>query len=382
MTQIPKTREDWIDGLRIMAGLSMVGLHATVDVHGNPFPQADADARLPAMVLRMLFYTARTEVFILLSLFLLILSLDRRPRGYRTTLSEHVRRLLPPFLFWTLFYSVFNLMKASHFGYASAVWNELANPASWIGYLFLGDVKYHMHFLPTLLGVLVAYPMFVIAIRYPILGLGLIGFIYLRWQLGQWAYSQFWDHALLPFVVRTIKIISYLGYGLAAGALVGIWLNHRQAIRTCAFKLPLLLAIAVLLIAKFDAIKDVIETGRWTYNHQFGFWADFLMPILLFAGAMSLARSHWPKTLTQLAPLSFGLYLCHPIFMDLAEIALPNDLSPISQIAFKLSIVVPATFGAVWLLSRTRAFAWTVGLGPLPALGSRLTAHLRKESQC
>ncbi len=100
----PETgRHAWIDALRVCAGVSMVGLHVTADAQGQPFPDADPAARLAPMVLRALLYTARTELFLMISVMLLVIALARRPRGYGTVIVQHARRLLVPYAFWTLF---------------------------------------------------------------------------------------------------------------------------------------------------------------------------------------------------------------------------------------------------------------------------------------
>ena len=66
------TRQTWIDALRLTAGLSMVGLHATADATGQPFPDAELAERVAPMLLRAVLYTARTELFLIISLFLLL----------------------------------------------------------------------------------------------------------------------------------------------------------------------------------------------------------------------------------------------------------------------------------------------------------------------
>ena len=114
-------RQTWIDALRLFAGVSMVGLHVTADAQGQPFPDADPAARLAPMVLRALLYTARTELFLMISVMLLLMALSRRPRSYGTVMAEQARRLLIPFVFWTAFYAVYNLLKAWTLGYEAEV---------------------------------------------------------------------------------------------------------------------------------------------------------------------------------------------------------------------------------------------------------------------
>jgi len=84
---------------------------------------------------------------------------------------------------------------------------------------------------------------------------------------------------------------------------------------------------------------------------------------------MALGNLRWPLLISRLAPYSFGIYLCHPIFLDLTEIWLKgSQLSPITQIGLKSGITLIATSVLVYLISRMSLLAWTIGLGALPKL--------------
>ncbi|MCG7494631.1 acyltransferase [Thalassobius sp. Cn5-15] len=386
-----RTRQAWIDGLRLMAGLSMLGLHATADRHGLPFPSATAEDRLWPMILRTLFYSARTELFVMLSIFLLTLSLKLRPRGYSQTIRQQAQRLLPPFLFWTAFYSLFSLLKAGHMGYLGAAFTTLGAPETWLSYLLLGTAKYHLHFIPTLLGLLLFYPLFLAAYTRPWMVLGACLAVWMKWSLERWAYPVFWGNDALPYIIRAIKILSYLGYGLAAAAIAGLWMRHGPSLRRSipwAVTLTLLLCGALLLNFKAQTIAKVIATGRWVFDDPVGYWADFLMPVVLLLLAMVLTSAKWPKQLPKWAPYSLGIYLCHPIFLDIAEVLLPEDIAPILQVIFKIAFALPLTLGLVQLLKRTKALAWTIGLGPPPQIAfltpftSKTPAPQKEETSC
>ena len=105
-------RQIWIDAVRITAGISIVVLHATADPTGQPWVAYSQSERVGPMLLRAVVYTARTELFLIIALFLLLLAHEKTPRTYRQTLAEQSRRLLVPFAFWTLFYAFYGLIKA------------------------------------------------------------------------------------------------------------------------------------------------------------------------------------------------------------------------------------------------------------------------------
>lgn len=369
-------RQGWIDGLRLMAGLSMLGLHASANAHGLPFPDASAADRFWPMMIRALLYSARTELFLLISIFLLMLSLNHRPRSYATTMQEQASRLLPPFIFWTIFYAGYSLIKAHHFGYLPHALNSLTSLQSWVSYSVLGSVKYHMHFIPTLFALLLFYPLFRPALTRPWLGFIIIAALMGKWLLDRWAYSTYWDHAVLPYLIRLIKVISYIGYGLAAAALAGIWIRHGRALSqrvTLGLLLTLTALSGTLLAVKFTTMHIVIESGDWAFHYMPGFWADFLMPPVLMMFCMALASRSWPSILSRWAPYSFGIYLCHPIFLDIGEIVLSEfpDLRPATEITLKLTLALPMTLFFVRWLARSTSLAWTIGLGRRPYIFHR-----------
>ena len=359
-------RYAWIDALRLAAGLSMVGLHATADPNGQPWSDYAQAERIAPIVLRAFLYVARTELFIIISVFLLVMALDRRPRSNGAVLAEQSRRLLVPFGFWNLFFAGYGLVKATAFGYEAAALAQLSNPVEWVGFALLGDVKYHMHFIPTLFGVLLFFSLYRLAVDHPWLGFGVVVGLLAKQALDGFLFSTFWGTDALPYLVRGAKILTYVGYGLFAGAAYGLLKRTPQA--QLIKWLPLVLFSGVLL-ALFKAIGayKTIESGAYPFTYTPGYWADFLMPPLLFLGCLLLAHRTWPAILTPLAAYSFGIYLCHPIFLDLAEIALRDtSLTPMMQVSIKIAMVLPLTALFVYSLSKLRPLAWTIGLGPIP----------------
>lgn len=368
ITTPPESRLTWLDSLRLTAGVSMVGLHSTSDSMGQPFAQYEQVDRILPMLIRAVIYTARTELFLIISIFLLLMALDKRPKSYGATITIQARRLLIPFMFWTVFYAFYNLIKAGAFGYQDAILQNLTSPFEWLGYLLLGSVKYHMHFIPTLFGLLLLYPLFVVAKRYPILGILVLVCLLIKRDLDGFVFANFWGTEALPYLVRGIKILTYAGYGIIAGSFLGLWQQTTAQWRERF--VPLLLFFGGLLfLIKLVATWETVETGKWPFDYAAGYYADFLMPVILFAFAMALGHWRWPAILSRLAPYSFGIYLCHPIFLDLIEVWL-NDKAwtPIGQVSFKIGVAIACTSVLVWVLERTRILGWTVGLGPLPSL--------------
>lgn len=362
-------RLTWLDALRLIAGVSMVGLHASADASGQPFVDWPPEDRLAPLLIRAIIYTARTELFLIISIFLLLMALDRRPRGYGETIKEQARRLLVPFAFWTVFYAFYSLIKASHFGYAGSLWTALGHPATWLDYLLLGGSKYHMHFLPTLFGLVLFYPFFRLAKEHVWLGAIVLACLMLKRELDVFLWSTFMGEPWFDYALRAVKILTYSGYGFVAASFLGIWEKWGRDRDLGPWVAPIGLLGAMLFLVKLAATWKTAETGAWQHSYLPGYWADFLFPCLLFAGCLVLAQRSWPKVISRVAKYSFGIYLCHPIFLDLIEIGIADQaLSPLAQVLTKMTLAITATTLLVIGIERVRLLAWTIGLGPIPSL--------------
>lgn len=364
-----KTRMVWVDALRLIAGGSIVGLHASSDINGQPFPDFTMWERAGPVFFRSVMYLARTELFIIISLFLLFLSLDNRPRRYGAVICEQSKRLLRPFAFWVVFYAFYRLIKASYFGYDDAIWAQLASPVDWLGYFLLGDVQYHMHFLPTLFGLVLLYPICLIAIDKPWLGLLVLLCLFAKRDIDIWLWAHVGNIPITDYMVRFVKIITYLGYGFVAAAAVGIYKKTGHIGGLAQYFNVIVFVGVVLYLMKIIYSFRVIEHGDWQFGYAPGFWADFMMPIVLFFLCMSSERINRLGWLSRLAPYSFGVYLVHPIFMDMAEITLWNsELPPLIYVVLKVLWAVSMASVTVVVLSKTPGLGWTIGLGDFPRL--------------
>jgi surface polysaccharide O-acyltransferase-like enzyme len=358
------SRFAWLDTLRLLAGVCIVAVHSTSDPNGEPFPAYPVDERIAPILFRSIVYCARTELFLIISLFLLVMALDRRPRSYGTVLREQSRRLLVPFAFWVVFYAFYRLIKAHEFGYADAILAQLENPWSWLGYFVLGNVQYHMHFLPTLFGMVLLYPAYLLAIRWPALGVAVLLCLWAKLAVDQWLYAVLGAQPYLEYLVRLNKIVTYGGYGMVAASFYGLLKRNFDPETGRQLLAVVLLMAAVLFFVKLVYAYQIIVTGTWAFNFTPGFWADYLMPPVLFLGILSMRHAAWPMIFSRLAGYSFGLYLMHPIVMDLVEIVItPWQLRPWQMVSLKFPLALAGTLVLVMLVSRTPYLSWAIGLG-------------------
>jgi surface polysaccharide O-acyltransferase-like enzyme len=347
----------------------MVGLHASSDTNGQPFPDFEVAERVGPVLFRAVIYTARTELFLIISLFLLAMSLDGRSRSYWTTIKEQTRRLLLPFAFWVVFFAFYRLVKAGYFGYEDAIWGQLGDPMQWLSYFMLGSVQYHMHFLPTLFGLVLMYPLYRVAVDNPAFSMVVLLCLFTKREVDIWIWSNLRDMGGFEYLVRGVKLLTYAGYGIVAAGFYGIMkrgLTERAS--RGVFLIALYLGLMMFMV-KLVYSHKVILSGNWQYNYNPAYWADFLMPILIFAIFMGAKNANWPPIISTWAPYSFGIYLVHPIFLDVLELALwPLGLSPSLYVALKTMGGIASASVFVFILSRIKLLAWTVGLGRFPSL--------------
>lgn len=364
-----KDRLVWVDALRLIAGVSMVGLHASSDINGQPFPDSSALERSGPVFFRSIMYLARTELFIIISLFLLFMSLENRPRTYGKVIMEQSKRLMRPFVFWVIFYAFYRLIKAHYFDYDAAIWAQLSNPFDWLGYFMLGDVQYHMHFLPTLFGMVLLYPICLIAIEKPWIGVIVLLALFAKREVDIWLWAHIDVTPVTDYLIRFVKILTYMGYGFVAATALGIYKRMDRATGITPYFYVILFVGVILYLLKLVYSFRVIEYGNWQFGYAPGFWADFLMPIVLFFLCMSSNMINNFTWLSRFAPYSFGIYLVHPIFLDMAEMALRDArLPPMVFVFLKVTWGITMASLMVVTLSKTSWFGWVVGLGKFPTL--------------
>lgn len=365
------SRMTWLDANRVFAALGVVLIHSTTDSAGQPFTGSPVAERIGPAVLRTVAELSGSELFLFFSLFLLAFKLERRNLGYGQTAGDQAKRLLIPFLAWTLFYAFFRLIKASEFGYASAIATELGRWQSWVQYFLLGSAEYQLHFLPTLFALVLFFPVMLAAVRFPLAGLALVPLLYAMDFIQGWMWGNIADPMLRDLLLRVVKILCYVGYGLAAFSMYGLWKRglDRQESRQL-FRLGAMLVV-IAFCATLVYAAQVAITGKWVVRPGASFYAHFLMPALVFMAFLGCQYLSWPPRFTWFARFTFGLYLIHPIFVDIYDIVVHSQgwqLDPTVMVLTKYAFAVPTTFALAYLISSARPLAWLIGLGPVPFL--------------
>lgn len=370
-TLAPSDRMVWFDANRAMAAFGVVLIHCTTDFTGQPFSQASVDDRAGPIIIRALSELSGAEMFFLFSLFLIAFKLDRRRLDYGHTLREQAQRLLIPFAFWTVFYAFFRLLKASAFGYSGTILTELGTWQAWIGYFSLGSAEYHLHFLPTLFLLVFFYPCMRLAVRYPITGLLIVPLLGIMNYVQGYVWGAVADPGLRDYIVRAIKILGYVGYGYAAFAIYGFWKDGLPRGEAKLIGRAALFLVVFFVLAGAPYFGEAMVTGRWPVRESWSFFSHLLMPILIFLIFMGRQYANWSPRWSRLARYTFGIYLVHPVFVDLYDVLLSRTgmaINPTVMVLTKFAFVAPAALLTAIGISRLQPLAWIIGLGTFPSL--------------
>lgn len=366
-----KPRLIWFDANRVFAAFGVVLIHSTTDFAGSAFPDASVPERGVPVFLRSIGEFSGSEMFFLFSLFLMAMRVDRGRPAYGAAISMQAERLLVPFAFWTVFYAFFTLLKANAFDYAPQYWDQLTHGSTWLNFFILGGSQYHMHFLPTLFLLFLFYPVMRLAVRYPVLGLTLFG------TLGAMEHVQGYFYALpisaevLPYLIRATKVMGYVGYGFAAFAFYSLWKGGIPRGESRLIQRGAIYFAAMAYVATLPYFGTALFTGEWGLRADWSYFGHFLMPVFMFCLFLGGQHFEWSPRWSELAKYTFGVYLLHPILIDLFDIAImhfgmASGMSPAAIVLLRYAIVLPATFALTVGMSRLKLSAWTIGLGPAP----------------
>ena len=360
-------RMNWLDGARLAAAFCIIGIHTSSDSFGGAFEHAAAHDRVFPVLMRSVSEIASTEFFILVSLFLLSMKLSKTSTNFIPTMLLQARRLLVPFAFWTVFYAFFRLYKAYYVGYEQAIFDQIGSLDRWVGYFILGDVQFHMHFLPTLFLLLLFHRLYKLAISYPLLGLMVIPMLYLNVEMYQWIWKTVPDPMLREYAMRFVKILTYSGYGFFAYSLFGFWQRGiKPELAKALFGLSLFL-VSIGFLIKLIYAQKVGIAGEFIIRTDMIYYGHYLLPCVVLTAFMMSWYLKWPDRLSQWSRFSFGMYLIHPAILDLVEIVcLQLTLQPDWYVLMKYCVTAFLSLSITIAIGKVKLIAWTMGLGPLP----------------
>jgi peptidoglycan/LPS O-acetylase OafA/YrhL len=307
-----------IDALRVLSCFSVVVVHAV----GGPYPPDSVGIG----VTNFLLHYSR-EIFFFVSALVLVrtyyprVGADGRlpdETGFRL---RRLRLVGVPYLWWTTIYyavSIFHDREAEPFG---QVLNDI--PLRWVYLVVTGKGDYHMYFMLVTLEYAVLFPLVLRLLRrtegWHLLVLG--GSLLL-----QSATLYYYQWVYLPDdgwrgTVGDASLLAYQ-FWLVLGAIVGLHVQrcHRWMVAHWRWVLGFLpVAAGILLWIYYAQLPDRGALGASSpLQPVMILWSLAVLGVLYLASVwiMEHGSARVRSTFSYLAQLSFGIYLAHPMVLD------------------------------------------------------------------
>lgn len=240
-------------------------------------------------------------VFILISGALLI----NEKSFQNTTLfyKKRINRILIPLVFWSVIFTVFNKYITNFFSI-----NDI------VGRLFIGETYYHLWYLFLIVGLYAATP--VVSLVYAnfskreriilIIGIFIAGAINSMWIRYFGQSQQFFAFKFLP----------YLGYFMIGKELFTSKLPFNK------YSYLAVWCLSSVLIATMTALLKYLNFNVTTLFYDYLNPLVVVQSISLFVFMIKLMAAkklteNLKKTLMLVSGLTFGIYIIHPIFIEL-----------------------------------------------------------------
>ncbi|THU05226.1 hypothetical protein E9531_01335 [Lampropedia puyangensis] len=330
--QTPHTiANTWIDNARLVAAVAVVVLH----ISASPvvFAPIGSNSWWAGNT-----YDSATRwcvpVFVMLSGYLLLpTAVTSDTLGF---LKKRASRLLIPLLFWGLFYQAWQLWQATP-QVRTALWAAL--PEQWLR----GAPHFHLWFLFMLTGLSLVTPWLARLMAH----LSIAQQRHLAWTLlalGALHNAAFalLEHATAPQFFTLF--LPYLGYYVWA-ATPRCASVTAQSSRTKAVQIGLLLLSILATMLGLYVLSQMSGLAKGLYFYEYVSITVLPMSLLVFVLLQSWTRPILGRWTPQAARLSFGVYLIHPLLIEV--------LSPYLQSLQTLGtwLFIPLVSSAVLLSS-------------------------------
>lgn len=337
-------RKIWIDHLRILAVLGVVGTHVSNHFYVR-YGEISPGAWWIANIVDTSFKFA-VPLFVMLSGSLLL----GRSEGMRSFYQRRGLRLIPAILFWNVVYVAFALTTR----------DMPVSDAMWLlkgGVLIKGQTYFHLWYLSMFICLMVFAPflnLFVRGVTPSETDLQTLVALLL-------AFAAAHQASLMLEETKALRVewfslfVWYVGYFV-----LGYYLDrHAERIRVGNAWLLLAIAGVILLGAGLNylAVERLGMVRDYFVMRNEGPFV-FVLTALIFALYRKNAdRLKGSALVAALADAAFGIYLLHVLYLELFRRVVPSyDHGGIAYLPSMIVVVMLASFLTVHVLRRTRFF--------------------------
>jgi surface polysaccharide O-acyltransferase-like enzyme len=246
------------------------------------------------------------------------------------------QRIGPALIFWSTVY----------FLWRGLFWKESLSLASVVQDMIMGRPFIHLYFLFLILGLYAVTPWLVLAIQRMTQAQLRQGIVVLfGFTVGANAVDFLGTSAFTLFV-------PYLAYYLLGGYCTRYGWHSRH--------LGMIFVIAATAVTCLTAV--LVQIGGLEWRWAFYLYEDFSPTVIAMALSVFLLVTHHAfsptvaRLLTALAPFSFGIYVAHPLVVELLRYAyyrhMPMLLEPLWYVPVTLPLALAGTLALVALLTR------------------------------
>jgi hypothetical protein len=275
-----------------------------------------------------------------LSLFLLLLRHGDAP--YPAVIAGRTRRLLLPYLAWTLLYPFLDLAIASLTGQLQPALDRMLDVRFWLSGVFLATMKEHLHFLPTLLVLTLLFPVYKRRLSTPLVLVLLMATSALRAGAEFVIVGRVYNPSISELAVLSVlRTVEYFPLGFLAFISAQ---EVRQARTLARFKM---FAIAIIALVPFSAWLEPDQfaalgavTARFTWSLAQAMLGTVAMALaaqgVLLGGGFEARADERLGVLGRIfSERALALFLVHPFFCDVF------DAIVTAPIAYDVRMVIP-----------------------------------------
>jgi Acyltransferase family len=353
------------DLLRLASLLSIVLLHVVLkDARFAAATSSPMVGTFDALISVSTVFDNRSMA--VLSLFLLLMR--HRDAPYHAVMAERTRRLLLPFLTWTLLYPFLDLAIASLTGQLQPSLARVLDMRFWLSGVFLATAKEHLHFLPALLILTLLLPVYRTRLPLWLVIVLLASTSAFRAGAEFFIVGDVYNSSVAGLAaLSALRTVEYLPLGFLAFALAEEVQRVRRAGRfeISAMTVTVLVLLSVLLEPE-QFIALGAATGRLTWSIAQAVLGTVAMALaaqgVLVGGGSEVREDGRFGILGRMfSERALALFLVHPFFCDVFDaIVMAPDAYGARMAVPKFAFVLLSSLFASSFLIKTRSLRWTV----------------------